>query len=261
MRRPCVHQAPDERHVFLLDLAIVELPRQLAVRRVVLGDDHDAGRAAVEPVDDAGPQFAADAAQVVDVVQQRVDQRAVRVARRRVHHHAGRLVDDDDVGVLEEDVERQRLRAAGVAGAGVGNVDRRSRRRRGRRSSPSPRGRPPDAAVLDEALDLRPRLPAAAAPTRNWSSRCPPARRSTAQLVMVHGRRRRVSGRASSRAARRRRARPAPARLGPLPRQHEQHHERQRHQHHRDALRRREAHRGPARVAAEELDRRTARSP
>ncbi len=33
-----LHDAPDERDVFLLDLAIVKLPRELFVRGVVLGD-------------------------------------------------------------------------------------------------------------------------------------------------------------------------------------------------------------------------------
>ena len=39
---PGLHDAPDERDVFLLDFAIVKLPRELLVRRVVLGHDHDA---------------------------------------------------------------------------------------------------------------------------------------------------------------------------------------------------------------------------
>ena len=78
-----LHLAPDQRDVFLLDLAIVKLPRQLLVRGVVLGDHHQARRAAIEPVHDARPLLAADAAQIVDVVEQRVDERAARVAGRR----------------------------------------------------------------------------------------------------------------------------------------------------------------------------------
>ena len=42
--------------------------------------------------------------------EQRVDQGAVGIARRRVDHHAGRLVDDDQVCILEADIERDRLR-------------------------------------------------------------------------------------------------------------------------------------------------------
>ena len=48
-----LHHAPHERDVFLLDLAIVELTRQLLVRGVVLGDHHHARRAAIQPVHDA----------------------------------------------------------------------------------------------------------------------------------------------------------------------------------------------------------------
>ena len=93
MRLPGVHHTPDQRDVFLLDLAVVELARQLLVRRVVLGHHHHSRRAAIEPVHDARPQLAADAAQILDVMEQRVHQRAAAVARRRVHHHPRRLVD------------------------------------------------------------------------------------------------------------------------------------------------------------------------
>ena len=83
IRRPACHDAPHERDVFLFDLAILELPRQFLVRGIVLRDDHHAGRATIEAVDDSRPQLAADAAEVGDVVQQRVDERARCVARRR----------------------------------------------------------------------------------------------------------------------------------------------------------------------------------
>ena len=48
-----LHDAPDQREVFLLDLTVVELPRERLVRPIVLRDDHQAGRAAIEPVHDA----------------------------------------------------------------------------------------------------------------------------------------------------------------------------------------------------------------
>ena len=109
-----LHHAPDERDVFLLDLAIVKLPRQFFVRRVVLGDDHQAGRAAIEPMHDARPLLAADAAQIVNLMEERVHQRAARVPGRRVNDHARRLVDDDEVRILVEDrhVERFGLAAS-----------------------------------------------------------------------------------------------------------------------------------------------------
>ena len=117
---PGLHDAPDQRDVFLLDLAIVKLARQLLMRGVVLGDDHQARGAAIEPVHDARPFLAADAAEIVDVMEQRVHQRAARVAGGRMHDHAGRLVDDDDVAVLVDDRQRQRFRAAAPASTGSG---------------------------------------------------------------------------------------------------------------------------------------------
>src|SRR5581483_7331588 len=61
-----------------------------------------------------------DTAQIAEMKKKRVDQGAVGVTGRWMHHHAGRLVDDRDVGVLVEDGERKFLR-------------RRFRRRRGRK--------------------------------------------------------------------------------------------------------------------------------
>ena len=70
------HLAPHERDIFLLDLAIVELTRELLVRLVVLRNDHQPRRAAIEAVHDARTLLAADAAEIVDVVQERVDERS-----------------------------------------------------------------------------------------------------------------------------------------------------------------------------------------
>ncbi len=54
--------------------------------------------------------------------QQRVDQRLVGIARRRMDHHPGGLVQDQQVGVLEQDLQRHVLRLRG-SGFGLGNVD------------------------------------------------------------------------------------------------------------------------------------------
>ena len=80
------------------------------MRAVVLGDHHQPGRVLVEPVHDAGPAHPADAGQAGAAMgDQRVDQRAGLVAGRRMHHEALRLVDDDDVVVLVDDIERDIL--------------------------------------------------------------------------------------------------------------------------------------------------------
>ncbi len=60
---------------------------------------------------DPRPQFAADRGQLLKVMQQRIDQRSAvaRIfgrSRSRMHHHARGLVDDRQVIVLVDDVER-----------------------------------------------------------------------------------------------------------------------------------------------------------
>ena len=53
---------------------------------------------------------------------QRVHQRAGLVAGGGMHHEAFRLVDDDDVVVLVDDIERDIL-ACGLGGDGLRDVD------------------------------------------------------------------------------------------------------------------------------------------
>ena len=117
------------------------------VGRLVLGHHHHARGVLVEAMDDARPDRAADAGQLAPaVVEERVDQRARGVARRRVHHQARRLVDRDQVGVLEQHRQREvlgrhvdrRRRVEDhhdlVAGAQlVARLGHRPRRRPGRR--------------------------------------------------------------------------------------------------------------------------------
>ncbi len=62
---------------------------------------------------DAGAHFAADAAasvsQIGNMAQQRVDQRAAVMSRRRMHHQARRLIDHDHVVVFIHDREGNRF--------------------------------------------------------------------------------------------------------------------------------------------------------
>ena len=53
---------------------------------------------------------------------QRVDQRAGLVAGGRMHHQAPGLVDDDDVVILVDDIERD-IFAGGLGGDGLRHVD------------------------------------------------------------------------------------------------------------------------------------------
>ena len=104
-------RAPGEGEIFAHERAfaavIGELRAQPLMRAVVLGDDQKAGGVLVEPVHDARPLHAADAGERVAAMRdQRVDQCAGRMPGRRMHHEAARLVDDDEIVVLVDDIER-----------------------------------------------------------------------------------------------------------------------------------------------------------
>jgi len=149
--------APHERDVLLFDLSIGELSRQFLMGTIVLRHHHQARRSPIEPMDNAGPEFTADAAQVLDVMEQRIDERPSRMSRTRVNDHAGRLVEDDDISILEHDPDWKRLWFRdGGSGRWYLNVvllagaHDRARSQRGDRAA--------DVSVLDEALHTRPRL-------------------------------------------------------------------------------------------------------
>ena len=66
-------------------------------------DDHHAGSVLVEPMHNAG---ARNLGEFRIMMQQRVLQRASRLAGARMHGQAGGLVDHEQVGVFEADVQR-----------------------------------------------------------------------------------------------------------------------------------------------------------
>ena len=57
------------------------------------------------------------------MVEQSVDHRAGRMTRAGVYHHAGRFVQDGNVGILIEDVERQCLARRGEGAPREGDAD------------------------------------------------------------------------------------------------------------------------------------------
>ncbi len=84
---------------------------------VVPGDEDSAAGVAVEAMHDARPQRPAATAEAGAKVElQRADERAGPVTPRRMHDHAGRLIDDDEVLVFEEDFERNLLGPRRLAG-------------------------------------------------------------------------------------------------------------------------------------------------
>ena len=79
------------------------------MRLVVLRDDQTAARLFVEAVNDSGPFFATDARQGRTMAEQSVNQSVLPMTSARMDDEPGRLIDDNDVLVFEENLERNRL--------------------------------------------------------------------------------------------------------------------------------------------------------
>ncbi len=106
-----VRHAEADRAVEPVDLVRLEQRGEPVMRGVGLRRDDQARGVLVDPVHDPRPRHPAHAGDVrPQQVHQRVDQRAVRRARRRVHHHARGLVENDQVGVLERHGQGDLLR-------------------------------------------------------------------------------------------------------------------------------------------------------
>src|SRR6185437_12274940 len=104
--RPRARPAADERLVAALERTLPDELLQPLERLVRAGHHEQAGRVAVEPVDDARTLLVLAAAREPD---EPVHERPARVAGRRVDDDAGRLVDDEHVLVLVRDPERHVL--------------------------------------------------------------------------------------------------------------------------------------------------------
>ncbi len=122
-----VRHPPDKGEIATSHLAgpavVGELRRQRLMRRVVLGDDEQARGVLVQPVHDARPLHPANAGQTLAAMgDQRIDERPGLVTGAGMHDEAGRLVDDDEVVVLVDDIERDIL-AQGLRGDRLGHVD------------------------------------------------------------------------------------------------------------------------------------------
>ena len=141
-----VRRAPGEGEIAALErLAatpmVGELRGQRAVGAIVLRHHHETGRVLVEPVHDPGPPLAADPRKAVAAMRnQRIDQRSGPVAGRGMNDEIAGFVDDDDVLVLVNDVERDGL------GRRLGRLGRRN-------------VEPDGGAAIDAVVRIADRLP------------------------------------------------------------------------------------------------------
>ena len=98
-----------------------ELPRQEFMRRIGLGDDQQPRCILVDAMDDPRPRDAADARQPPGaMVEQRIDHRAIVIARRRMDDQPRRLVDDQQRVIFMNDGQRNILRHAFRTARGSG---------------------------------------------------------------------------------------------------------------------------------------------
>lgn len=87
-----------------------ELLGQALVRDIGLGNNEQSGRVLVDPMHDPGTSDTADARELAcAMVQQCIDQCSIKVACRGVDNQAGGLLDNQEMFVLENDVERNVL--------------------------------------------------------------------------------------------------------------------------------------------------------
>ena len=103
--------APDQCPVTTLDGVVEELAGQVDLGGVGLGHDQQAGSVLVDAVDQQAHPFVVvfRIGRAAQVPGQRVDQRAAVVAVAGMDHQAGGLVDHQEVVVLIDNVERNRL--------------------------------------------------------------------------------------------------------------------------------------------------------
>src|SRR5439155_22085063 len=76
---------------------------------IILGDDETTTRLFVETMNDAGTLFPADSRQGRAVIQKRVNQSVFAMTSARVDDKSRRLINDDQVGIFEENLKRDRL--------------------------------------------------------------------------------------------------------------------------------------------------------
>ena len=131
--------ARGQREIFAGHGSRLQRPHERGVRGQGLGDDQEAARVLVEPVDDAGARHLL---QLRRMMEERVQQRARPVAGARMHDEPRRLVDDEQSLVLGDDGKRDRFGQRCRFPAAAIRRERRPFRRRAPCASASRGGRP-----------------------------------------------------------------------------------------------------------------------
>ena len=104
------HLAVNQREINLPNVPRPELLGEIFMRRIIPRHHHRSRGFAVQAMHNARTQCAARAGKFSQAMQQRVHQRAARMARSGVHHHPRGLVHDDEIVVHQQQLERQIFR-------------------------------------------------------------------------------------------------------------------------------------------------------
>ena len=86
-----LHMPGDQGQIVFFHLALRQLPAERHVGLIVLGHQQQPACVLIQAMYDAGAALAADAGEIVQPVEQRVDQRACLIAVGGVYHHAAGL--------------------------------------------------------------------------------------------------------------------------------------------------------------------------
>ena len=81
------------------------------MRVIVLGDYDASACFFIETMHDARPLFPADPRKRGAMIEQSIDQRVLAMTSARMNNEAGRLVNDNEIAVLEKNIQRNRFRS------------------------------------------------------------------------------------------------------------------------------------------------------
>jgi hypothetical protein len=94
-----------QRQIEFLNLAPGKLAAQSQMGQVMLGNHQATAGFFIEPMHHPRTKFAADAAQVSDMMKKRINQRSRLNACSRMNHHPSRFVDDQQIFILEKNAQ------------------------------------------------------------------------------------------------------------------------------------------------------------
>jgi hypothetical protein len=96
----------NEPHILSANGMGLELFRESQMGCIPFGNHEETGGLFVQSVDDSWSKLAADPGEVLTAKQESIDQCVASMTRRRMYHHAGRLVDYEQVLVFVQNIQR-----------------------------------------------------------------------------------------------------------------------------------------------------------